>query len=717
MYPPPTFLEQWSGALLFYGAFSAFAAIGFPIVRTYFRSAATAYAVAKMTGFLFFGYLVWLAASFRILDYQNTPLLYGGLIAALAAGGYFVVRWFTTIPREKRCAILKSIVLMELIGLLLYGGYLFLRSYHADIYGTERFMDMMLFSAASKTHFFPFQDSWYAGKDVNYYYYGSYLMGFLGRIARAPLALGYTYALGLIFSTTCVLASALVYERTRSPWFAALAAFFVSSAGTAYFALRTFAAGNATYPYTSSTRLSDPSYIINEIPSYSFTVGDLHAHLIALPIFIYNLIILSLFARAEKPGFVLSGLLAVGLATAVLANSWDFITLAFIFSAMILLKAWMTRGERSGLPFLARVRAGGAPFVIGASVLIGSIALAAPFLLHFKSPALGIGIAPIYVLAHRLENAQYPTPLSLWFGVWGAFVLGSLLGLWALRHRLRDHMFPVALFVSALLLLLGVELFFIRDIYSVHNPLYFRANTVFKFGFATWTLLALSFALLAHAAISAMASPKTKLRLALRRSTATLSWALLLIIASVYPYQAVRQFYIPDHIGERKRTLDGASFMQRDGRGDLETVAYINEYIRERAVVVEAAGESYSYHGRISAFTGMVNPVNWLSHEWTWRLDTAAARAIAAGRTGDTGFRQVANIAGDARTIYESHSEQQTKRLLDAYGAEYVYIGALERTDYPLLDEDKFYRLGTLIFAAGDAKLFKLGNEYRTGND
>ena len=187
--------------------------------------------------------------------------------------------------------------------------------------------------------------------------------------------------------------------------------------------------------------------------------------------------------------------------------------------------------------------------------------------------------------------------------------------------------------------------------------------------------------------------------------------ALLLFIASVYPYQAVRQFYIPNQVGERERTLDGASFMQREDRGDLETVAYINDHVRERAVVVEAAGESYSYHGRISAFTGMVNPVNWLSHEWTWRLDTVAAREVAEGQPGDTGFRAVAEIAGDVKTIYESRSEQKTKQLLDAYGAEYVYIGALEYASYPLLDEDKFSRLGALVFAAGDAKLFKLNRK------
>src|SRR5581483_6230643 len=97
--------------------------------------------------------------------------------------------------------------------------------------------------------------------------------------------------------------------------------------------------------YTNSTRFYDPSYIINEIPSYSFTVGDLHAHVLGLPFFLLNLALLFAWHKAAKPRWLLLAAMTLSLATSAMINSWDAITLFFVFALVTVAKVWPIRRQ------------------------------------------------------------------------------------------------------------------------------------------------------------------------------------------------------------------------------------------------------------------------------------------------------------------------------------------------------------------------------------
>ena len=93
------------------------------------------------------------------------------------------------------------------------------------------------------------------------------------------------------------------------------------------------------------------------------------------------------------------------------------------------------------------------------------------------------------------------------------------------------------------------------------------------------------------------------------------------------------------------------------------------EWLRQRPgtpVVVEAVGEDYTQHGRVSAFTGLPTLLGWPDHQRQWRgtIRPWQGRREAVER------------------IYTSSDQSEVSALLARYSVSYVYVGELERRRY-----------------------------------
>ena len=66
-----------------------------------------------------------------------------------------------------------------------------LRSFAPDVWQTEKPMDMAFVNAVGRADSFPPHDPWQAGSDVNYYYFGHYLVAFLVRATGVDPAVGF----------------------------------------------------------------------------------------------------------------------------------------------------------------------------------------------------------------------------------------------------------------------------------------------------------------------------------------------------------------------------------------------------------------------------------------------------------------------------------------------------------------------------------------------
>jgi uncharacterized membrane protein len=135
-------------------------------------------------------------------------------------------------------------------------------------------------------------------------------------------------------------------------------------------------------------------------------------------------------------------------------------------------------------------------------------------------------------------------------------------------------------------------------------------------------------------------------------------------------------------------TLDGLAFLRESEPGEYAAIVWL----RSKASwgrIVEAVGDDYSDHGRISASTGLPTILGWKGHELQWRGGSAAF----AGRSEDV-----------AR-IYQSQDVQVVRRLLEKYDVRYVYVGRRERARYG--SNQKFGEFMRIAFAQDDVVIYE----------
>jgi uncharacterized membrane protein len=118
----------------------------------------------------------------------------------------------------------------------------------------------------------------------------------------------------------------------------------------------------------------------------------------------------------------------------------------------------------------------------------------------------------------------------------------------------------------------------------------------------------------------------------------------------------------------------------------------MNSHISGQPTILEAQGDSYTDYERISSNTGLPTVFGWTVHEWLWR------------GTYDIVPPRIA----DVENLYQSKDMTKTKQLLKEYHIQYVYIGDMEWTKYPNLDEQKFNELGKVVYQNSSVKIYKI---------
>ncbi len=216
--------------------------------------------------------------------------------------------------------------------------------------------------------------------------------------------------------------------------------------------------------------------------------------------------------------------------------------------------------------------------------------------------------------------------------------------------------FALLTLLTALLLTFSVEFVYLRDTFGT------RMNTVFKFYFQAWVLLALvaSFSVVYLARFAGRA---------LRWGGLTLI-ALLTVAGLFYPVFATvtraERF-------QTEPTLDGTAYLARQNPGDVAAAAWLRENVPGVATVLEAHGGSYTYAGRISAQTGLPTLLGWEGHELQWR--------------GDTTVQDLRKPI--LERIYGSATGAELQGLLNRWQIDYVLVGGQEQQTYGITPQSE----------------------------
>ena len=493
-------------------------------------------------------------------------------------------------------------------------------------------------------------------------------------------------------------------------------------------------------------------YTIHEFPFFSFILGDLHPHVMSIPFVVAFLTMLWAYLRSPHQAWPLSRAAfagdgraslaslgrsaaapaAMGLVLGALAfnNMWDLPVFAALLVGVAGVRAYSARPD-DAVGLIERVASAALPVIALALVLI------APYLVSFGSQVSGIGAVGVYTtrpphllivwglfllaVAPAIVSVFWRTTvdrdwrlisvvsLSAGFLPFVAWVVLSFGGdaspvarliwvlplallisaavfaaLWLSKQSDPQHGLVFALMLAALglLLIMGPELLHVDDSFG---GAWERMNTVFKLYYQAWILLS------AAAGYAIFHMLKLRDGAVGGKLILTRVWLLALVVllacSAYYPLAAAATKGDPQG---RDPTLDGLAHLPSDERAAIEFIR--NDAGRDSAVL-EAFGDDYTPFGRISSSTGVPTVLGWAGHEIQWR----GSHEPMAGRREDI------------EAIYTTDDVEETRRLLDKYGIDYVYVGDRERQAYGDAGLGKFDDFMDAAFQQGSVTVYRRG--------
>ena len=724
--------------------------------------------LVKPAALLLFSYALWVLGLAHI--WPNTQLSVWAIFLVAVAGSLWLYRRRWEELRDFLRSNWPVLLVLELVFIGLFALWAFVASGSPAITHTEKPMDFMLLNAAHQTRYFPAEDLWLSGHSISYYYFGHLIVAFMTKLSGAVSSTAYNLGVATIPALAGAVAFGLLYNLVRLAGGSLRAALAIGVIAPALVLL----AGNLTgalefvrirgwagegfwdwvaikgldaasvaggvFPadfwwWFRSTRVIDTltaegaslDYTITEFPAFSFVLGDLHAHVLAIPFLLLAIsTTLNAYLSPEPLGWswlrrrpAQAAALALSGGALAFINFWDFPTFLALLAGVLLLKGYrdypnsLLQAAVSAasvfVPLLVLALAMFAPFYLGAfsgqtsGILPLQEVATRPFLLFI---VLGLFILlSLAFLARILLRTQPPEPadapaaatamvvavlpLGLWMATGFMFALvtdGAGPALDDLGRRLtfagpgavvvaaagycamslsRRGSQPAAAF-ALLLMALGFYLLLGAELFHIVDSFggaWRRMNTVFKFYYQAWLLLGIT-ASFAVYSLSSTKIPNGRMFFVFAPlRLCSFAFLALLLAASFYYTAGATLDRSATSAGER--TLDGLAFLKDSNPGEYAAI----QWLRDDAVpgrIIEAVGDDYSDYGRISAAAGRAGVLGWKGHEIQWR----GSHEAFAGREEA--------IAA----IYSGSAPAEARRLLKHYGVRYVYIGDRERQTY-----------------------------------
>lgn len=612
------------------------------------------YAFAKSLGILLVGFTLWLGYSYGLLRNETG----GAWLALLLVAG---VSWLVVRQRagtqspganNRFPALLvkgdwRYWLAIEVLFLLAFGGWAYVRAYDPAANHTEKPMDLMFMNSLWVSPTYPPQDAWLGGYPISYYYFGYWLLITLGRLAGQPPEIAYNLGQACWLGLLLIGCSGVVYNLLRRDQLghgAALAGGLLAAMGVGLMGnlqavvewLRAQGVGQTLFstlltphnfpadvPVTGNWLISPEWWsgwawrtsrvledltlrgehieVIDEVPLFSYALGDNHPHVLAMPLVLLVIgLIQNLFfapALLKQTEFSTSGtldveqapeppvlpliqrfqqalklllaqvplggvgalLLTVALGALIFLNTWDFPPYWLLLIVTLLLL--FLRSGSSGLLHrpLHLGELGLYSLVVGGVVAGGAILLYLPYLLTAQSQANGF-----------IPNLFNPTKLSqllLMFGTQLCALLALIELAWAERRPTWPQLAVSWGLVFGLpLLFLLLSAFIALNTgagQSVLSTLMLPegASSYAPFIWQRWSRQGLSFLLVSGLLASLVALLWQRLGLALQPTEVDagprrgLHFALLLAALGLLLIYTPEFIYLRDHFGSRMNTV------------------------------------------------------------------------------------------------------------------------------------------------------------------
>jgi len=674
----------WQG-LIWYLMVAAFGAIGFGALRRLGAGVGVAWASARVVALTVCAYPAWLAGWLGVSHWW--------WIGLLGAIGLLVVGW-----QQWRDVEWRSLAEAELVGLAAFLLLAWLRWPVMDVTGTEKPMDLAIFSVLLRPGTFPPIDPWLSGHTLPYYYWGFMPFALPAKlVGLAPDVL-----FNLLVVTLAGICAQGAWAVTRalggSRRSGAMAAFLVVFLGTLD-GWRQWLGGTALGDLNLWPSSRQITGTITEFPLFTFHLGDLHPHVLSVPFVLVALFLARLVAARQPVRWPSLALLALVYGAGAATSPWSALPLGF---AILLLLVAPEDGFIR--PLGPSWRAWARALAVGA----GGWLLFAPFWLAFHPPTEGFGLVTggtrfdqlvllmgglllvlvllTWELAWRwggLDLAKRQWTRAVWLAAMTAVAvvarrpvlaivvgLGFVLWMTVVRGGRRHARPAFALAVVGLLLLAAMETVYFKDPYGTE---FYRMNTVFKATHLAFIFLGVAAPVL--------------LGWLLRRRKVAATFGAVVVLASGGAHLGalvMRARVAPT------ATWGGLGWM---APGERETAAWLRK-LPPSTVLVEGVGDAYSDAARMSSASGVGAVLGWDNHEGVWR---------GGGINPETARRRE-----DVAALYHAEDAAAVRALARKYRAGYVIVGAVEARLYPGPGLDVVRGAGRIAFAAGGVVVVKI---------
>lgn len=696
--------------------------------------------------------------------------------------------------------------------------YVSVRSYNADINGTEQPMDLMFLNATLNSKDYPPQDSWLSGNDASYYYFGYLQVGLLTSTSGVTASTGYNLGLAYTFAAAAAAIASLGFALARwgigtrgRKWavgagaLAVVMLLFLGSLSAIFELAAAHGETNADLygkfgvewlipcaPGQTAdcfqgdlTHRADTWYpsefffwwrgsriipeTITEFPFFSFLLGDLHPHVMSIPLVLLaiglSLVVwrgrraLTWRTHVREPW----GLLAFGVIFGALAfqNAWDILT----FSALLAVAA-LVRNMRS-LPGLVHrpgdripIRLPWAEATVGflAPIIVLCVVLYIPWYATFSSQAGG--------LKPYIGNGTRPAHAFLQFGPLLAAAL--LVVTWSFARWQRQYTLNAA--VAALwlpLLPFMVWLLLAGWDGDLRAGLEARSLsgwiTLGGYALTTWLLLTSALVLRARhnagAAVAALATVGVLLlfgaelfyikdifasapRLNTVFKLTYQAWILLSLAGAVAVVVALRRAWerrnaagwlalpavalvgaglvyaviaLPNRTEgfDKETSIDGLAFLARSDPAEYALTEWVQQHTAPGDIVIEGSGRAW----QVSAGQPPTMSDGNVDYTDAGRIASRTGRETLIGwyfheiqwRADTPANRdEFAMRQNEIDSVYTSSNTTSILDTLHEVGASYVVVGRLERAKYPAATLPNFDQFLDVAFESGGLKIYRV---------
>lgn len=709
------------------------------------------YLFSKVIGLAGTGYLVWLLSSIHVLKFTSIACWLGMFLVAVPNA---LVLWYQTKKQKlpflgitkKDTKVLDRFLEEELLFLILFLVWCYIKGFKAQAYGTEKFMDYGFMTAMMRSDYMPPSDPWYAGGSINYYYFGQYLATFLTKLSRVDVSRGYNLMLMMIAAFSTALPYSIVSQITSTmlekkgkekpviPQIAGLlSGILITCSGNMHFVLyrwivptvRDILGIKGEFPeywFASSTRYigyypETMDKTIHEFPSYSIILGDLHAHLINL-IGVLTVVGI-LFAwllyedrrrwnakidwknKISKREYykeichpnILMITFFIGLFH--MTNYWDYPIYYVVSGAVILFTNLINyQWNWKAIKMTA---------LQGILVLLGSKIVALPFNLRFEKMSSSIGIATDH------------TPLYQLFILWGFPVIIVVGFIASCIHDHRKQLQSNAISIQRNSHTIGnkKDKSNTGDTWWEHSKLFLEERSCADLFILLLGLCAMGLVLMPelvyvkdiYSGSYKRANTMFKLTyqayimfclcsgyIVTKLLFVATTWKqrkcaivglILALITCGYCVHSTKVWFGDVTKREHRKNLDATEFMNFSMPEDVGAIAWLNEHVKGQAVILESNGDSYSDHQRVSTMTGLQTVLGWYVHEQLWRSNT----------------EQLSTRKADIQTMYTSVNDEEVKNLVVHYGIDYIYVGSLEYKKFGQVNDNLLKSLGEVVYS------------------